>query len=411
MSKIAFIGLGKLGLPCAEAIAEKGHLVNGYDIEKRKTKQVLQFPTIAGAVQGVDIVFVAVPTPHEADYDGRVPTAHLEPRDFDYSIVKQVLAEANRHMTKDQLLVLISTVLPGTTRREFVELTNNTRFVYNPYLIAMGSVAWDMVNPEMVMIGTEDGTTNGDALELVDFYQTIMENDPRYEIGTWDECECIKVFYNTFISAKIGLVNMIQDVAERQGNINVDVVTEALARSTKRIMGPQYMTAGMGDGGACHPRDNIALRYMAERLDLGYDLFDSIMNAREIQAKNLANELVELSMASTMPIYIHGKSYKPGVPYEDGSYSLLIAHYVQEQGYKVEFIDPLTGDMNTPKVPCVLLLAHSASTTYKYMKEEGDDTDKLYCDIPDSSIVVDPWRKFSTERHNSLQIIHYGNSR
>ena len=411
MTNITFIGCGKLGMPCAEAIAQKGHNVSGYDVAKRTSELVTMFPTIEGAIQGSDIVFVAVPTPHEADYDGRAPTAHLEPRDFDYSIVKQVLAEANKHMTKDQLLVLISTVLPGTTRREFVELTNNTRFVYNPYLIAMGSVAWDMVNPEMVMIGTEDGTTNGDALELVDFYQTIMENDPRYEIGTWDECECIKVFYNTFISAKIGLVNMIQDVAEKQGNINVDVVTEALARSTKRIMGPQYMTAGMGDGGACHPRDNIALRYMAERLDLGYDLFDSIMNAREIQAKNLANELVELSMASTMPIYIHGKSYKPGVPYEDGSYSLLIAHYVQEQGYKVEFIDPLTGDMNTPEVPCVLLLAHSASTTYKYMKEEGDDTDKLYCDIPDNSIVVDPWRKFSTERHNSLQIIHYGNSR
>ena len=410
MTNITFIGCGKLGMPCAEAIAQKGHKVNGYDIAKRTSELVTMFPTIEGAIQGSDIVFVAVPTPHEADYDGRAPTAHLEPRDFDYSIVKQVLAEANKHMTKDQLLVLISTVLPGTTRREFVELTNNTRFVYNPYLIAMGSVAWDMVNPEMVMIGTEDGTTNGDALELVDFYQTIMENDPRYEIGTWDECECIKVFYNTFISAKIGLVNMIQDVAERQGNINVDVVTEALARSTKRIMGPQYMTAGMGDGGACHPRDNIALRYMAERLDLGYDLFDSIMNAREIQAKNLANELVELSMASTMPIYIHGKSYKPGVPYEDGSYSLLIAHYVQEQGYKVEFLDPLTGDMNTPKVPCVMLLAHSASTTYKYMKEEGDDTDKLYCDIPDGSIVVDPWRKFMTE-HNNLQIIHYGNSR
>ena len=81
-----------------------------------------------------------------------------------------------------------------------------------------------------------------------------MENSPRYEIGTWDECECIKVFYNTFISAKIGLVNMIQDVAVKQGNINVDVVTTALANSTMRIMGPQYMTAGMGDGGACHPK-------------------------------------------------------------------------------------------------------------------------------------------------------------
>ena len=77
--------------------------------------------------------------------------------------------------------------------------------------------------------------------ELQLFYQTIMENNPRYVIGTWDECECIKVFYNTFISAKIGLVNMIQDVAEAQGNINVDVVTDALRDSTQRIMGFSYM--------------------------------------------------------------------------------------------------------------------------------------------------------------------------
>ena len=96
-------------------------------------------------------------------------------------------------MNDNQLLVLISTVLPGTTRKEFAHLVTNTRFVYNPYLIAMGSVAWDMVNPEMVMIGTEDGSATGDAIELVRFYHTVMENDPRYEIGTWDECECIKV--------------------------------------------------------------------------------------------------------------------------------------------------------------------------------------------------------------------------
>ena len=258
--KISFIGLGKLGMPCAEVIAQKGHSVTGYDIARRGNSDVLQFPTIQGAINGADIVFVAVPTPHDPDYDGRAPTAHLEPKDFQYDIVKEVIAEANKHMTKDQLLVLISTVLPGTVRREFIPLVTNTRFVYNPYLIAMGTVAWDMVNPEMVMIGTEDGTETGDAKQLVDFYKSIMENTPRYVIGTWDECECIKVFYNTFISAKIGLVNMIQDVAQRQGNINVDVVTDALANSDQRIMGPSYMKAGMGDGGACHPRDNIALR-------------------------------------------------------------------------------------------------------------------------------------------------------
>lgn len=403
--KIGFIGLGKLGFPCAEAIAQKGHNVSGYDINLVDPTMLIAIKkSIKEAVEDRDIVFIAVPTPHDPSYDGRAPTAHLEPKDFSYDIVKQCLTEANLHMNKNQLLVLISTVLPGTTRKEFVPLVTNTRFVYNPYLIAMGSVAWDMVNPEMVMIGTEDGTTTGDAKQLVDFYKSIMENDPRYEIGTWDECECIKVFYNTFISAKIGLVNMIQDVAVRQGNINVDVVTNALAKSTMRIMGPQYMKAGMGDAGACHPRDNIALRYLAENLDLGYDLFDSIMNAREIQAENLANELVKHARENSMSIFIHGKAYKPNVPYCDGSYSLLVGHYCTEMGHAPIYIDPLTDD-NISSCYGVVLLAHSAKTTYQYINEYKD---KLYCDILPGSVVIDPWRAYT---NNDVKVIHYGNTR
>ena len=85
---------------------------------------------------------------------------------------------------------------------------------------------------------------------------------------------------------------MIQDVAERNGNMNVDVVTGALERSTYRILGP-YMKAGMGDGGGCHPRDNIFKIY-EESLGLGYDLFDFIMLKREVQLKNMPLKLVEL---------------------------------------------------------------------------------------------------------------------
>jgi UDPglucose 6-dehydrogenase len=404
--KIGFIGTGKLGMPCAEAIASKGHDVGGFDVAKCISHQITMFSTIEEVVKDRDIVFIAVPTPHDPDYDGSAPTAHLTPKDFNYDIVKEVLVEANKHMTKDQLLVLISTVLPGTTRKQFIDLVPSTRFVYNPYLIAMGSVAWDMVNPEMVMIGTEDGSETGDAKELVDFYKTIMENNPRYEIGTWDECECIKVFYNTFISAKIGLVNMIQDVAQQQGNINVDVVTNALAQSTMRIMGPQYMKAGMGDGGGCHPRDNIALRYMADELNLGYDMFDAIMNAREIQAKNIALELVKHAKAESLQIVIHGKAYKPNVEYCDGSYSLLIGYYCEQAGCKPVYVDPLTNDNFIPTGPAVFLLAHSASTTYKYTGKNS--VDKLYCTIPNGSIVVDPWRLYVNK---NCTVIHYGNTR
>jgi UDPglucose 6-dehydrogenase len=402
---IGFIGIGKLGMPCAEAIAQKGHTVLGYDTAKKTSEYIAVVESIEHCVKDCDVVFVAVPTPHDPNYDGREPTAHLEPKDFNYDIVKECLIEANRHMNKNQLLVLISTVLPGTTRREFVKLVSNTRFVYNPYLIAMGSVAWDMVNPEMVMIGTNNGTETGDAKQLVDFYKTIMENNPRYVIGTWDECECIKVFYNTFISTKIGLVNMIQDVAVKQGNINVDVVTDALSKATMRIMGPQYMTAGMGDGGGCHPRDNIALRYMAQELNLGYDLFDAVMTAREIQAKNLAKELVKYSKDNRMSIFIHGKAYKPGVEYCDGSYSLLIGYYCEQLGHIPTYIDPLTGD-DINGVYGVVLLAHNRAVTYEY--RGVNEQQPLYCIIEKGSIVVDPWRTFKSADHT---VIHYGNTR
>lgn len=386
--KIGFIGVGKLGKEAAEVMAEK-HDVIGYDISDVKPENFNMVYTIEKVCKDRELIFIAVPTPHHPDYDGRYPTSQLPNKDFDYSIVNSVLDEVNKYTTKEQLVVLISTVLPGTIRREFIHRLSNTRFIYNPYLIAMGTVKWDMVNPEMVIIGTEDGSLTGDAKMLLDFYKTFIVEDTRYEVGTWDEAEAIKIFYNTFISTKVALVNMMQDVAERSGNINVDVVTGALERSTYRITGKTYMKAGMGDGGGCHPRDNIALRYMAEKLGLGYDLFDSIMLAREVQAKNLADKLVSLANENQLPIIILGKSYKPDVDYLDGSSSILVGYYCSEQGIVPEYDQPIP-------YKAVYLLGH--------MGKHHD------YEFPAGSIVVDVWREYITDRKD-IEVIHYGNTR
>ena len=384
--KIGFIGVGKLGKDAAEVMYEAGHEVTGYDIKLVDTV-ITMVLTLEEVCKNKELIFIAVPTPHHPDYDGRYPTSHLPNKDFDYSIVKDILEKVNEYTTKDQLVVLISTVLPGTIRREFIPLVKNYRFIYNPYLIAMGTVKQDMIRPEMIIVGTEDGTQTGDASKLAEFYGTFVYPKTRYEVGTWDEAEAIKIFYNTFISTKVALVNMIQDVAEKNGNMNVDVVTGALERSTYRILGPAYMKAGMGDGGGCHPRDNIALRYMAEHLELGYDLFDSIMKAREKQAKNLANKLVLYAKLHKLPIIILGKSYKPGVPFEDGSSSILVGYYVEEQGYKVLY------DIEEP-IPGVYLLAH-------YKKHHDFD-------FPKDSVIIDPWREYSSDLN---RVVYYGNTR
>jgi UDPglucose 6-dehydrogenase len=410
MKKIGFIGIGKLGLDCAEVMAEK-HEVRGYDIYPR-TSDLVKVCEIDELVNESEWIFIAVPTPHAEGYDGSVPSSHMEPRDFGHDAVIDAIQKINTHARGSKKVVLISTVLPGTTRKHFFPLLDpKHQFLYNPYLIAMGSVKWDMVNPEMIMIGTEDGDWNGIAGELRDLYDTVMQNDPRYEIGTWDECEAVKIFYNTFISAKVGLVNMIQDFAMRIGNINVDVVTNALARSTMRIMGPKYMTAGMGDAGACHPRDNIALRWLAKEYDIGYDLFDTVMHAREIQARNLAHFLIDHAKQNAMDIVIHGKAYKPDVPYCIGSYSTLVGYYVKQAGFEVRYLDPLADDPTDVVTdltgPAVILWAHDRKITYEYTGDQPET--EPYCDIPQGSIIVDPWRKLSDIA--GLTVVHYGNTR
>jgi len=368
--KVAFIGLGKLGMPCAEAIVKKGFDVTGYDTENKSSNLVNIKTNFKEAVEDRDIIFIAVPTPHEPGYDGREPTSDKEVKDFDYGAVKQTLKRLNDICERKQLIVLISTVLPGTIRREFLPLCTNIGLLYNPYLIAMGTVAKDMINPEMIMIGTEkgwDGPLCAYKMEvLTNFYNMVCDNYPRIETGTWEEMESIKIFYNTFISNKIALVNMIQDVAHKLGNMDVDKVTTALSKSTKRIVSPAYMKSGMGDGGACHPRDNIALRWLAKELDLGYDLFESIMTARERQAEHMAKAILEHGE------YVHftSDSYKPGTDLVDGSYSLLVQYYVMKHGGQI------ANGIDTPVQ--VIVRVH--------------ETDKVSADH--KTVIFDPWRSY-----------------
>ncbi len=378
-TKIGFIGLGKLGMPCAEAIAKKGFDVAGYDILPKSSNYVDIREDIEDLCRDRDIVFVATPTPHEDGYDGREPTSHLPVRDFNYDAVKKVLTKCNKNMGMTQTLVLISTVLPGTCRREFEPLVTKTKLMYNPYLIAMGTVEDDMINPEMIMIGSKKGLkgTNCRARSelLENFYNQCCDNYPRIEFGTYEEVESMKIFYNTFISNKVALVNMIQDVAHKLGNMNVDVVTNALAKSTMRIVSSRYMKAGMGDGGACHPRDNIALRWLAKELDLGYDMFEGIMTARERQAETMAKAILEHGNN----IWFSSDSYKPGTQLVDGSYSLLVQHYVRKHGGKI-----VNGIDNPVQV---IVRVH--------------ESDNFSAD--EHTIIFDPWRTYP----KAPNVFHY----
>ena len=154
--RAAMIGLGKLGLPCAEVMAQF-HDVIGLILNPPANAELPIAATLEEAVKGRELIFVAVQTPHDPMYGGEKPTSHLPPKDFDYSHVIQILDDLDAITNEWQLVVLISTTLPGTVRAQLAPRLHHARFLYNPYLIAMGTVKQDMVNPEMIIVGTEQG--------------------------------------------------------------------------------------------------------------------------------------------------------------------------------------------------------------------------------------------------------------
>ena len=166
MTKVAFLGAGKLGGPVSEVMSEH------YEVKVHDPKLNTDLKEVC---EDADIIFVAVPTPHQKLYGGERPTYNLEPVDFDYEILKGVLHDLNDVVREDALVVVISTVLPTTFRKQLIDILKKYRLVYNPYLIAMGTVKEDFLNPEMMIAGGDPG----DIAELISFYQEIITTPVR----------------------------------------------------------------------------------------------------------------------------------------------------------------------------------------------------------------------------------------
>ena len=95
--------------------------------------------------------------------------------------------------------------------------------------------------------------------------------------------------------------------------------------------------------------------------------------------------------------------------YLEGSYSLLVGHYLEHAfGITPMYIDPLTEQTNPKSVKGVVLLAHNRQITYGYAGESNEQ--ELYCTIEPGSVIIDPWRRYTTTSDN-IKVIHYGNTR
>jgi len=412
--KIGFIGFGKLGLPSALAIESKGHEVLGYDTSQKvqefvKNKKIpykevgvnelfeksrIRCVGLEELVKFAEIIFVAVQTPHQEKFEGitRIPNDRI---DFDYTFLKSAVKNLSLEIErqgKDKVVVVISTVLPGTIEREIKPLLNKyAKLCYNPFFIAMGTTISDFLNPEFVLFGVDDIEA---AQKAEEFYKTITST--TFYKTSVKNAELIKVAYNTFIGMKIVFANTLMEICHKTG-ADVDAVTDALKLAKDRVISGNYFAGGMGDGGACHPRDNIALSWLARKLDLSFDWFDSVMHAREKQTEWLAKMMEQYNL----PKVILGKSYKPEINLTYGSPSILLKNILEERGHKVVMYDPYV-DLKKPAEvdsimtkPCVFLIGTNHPDFQNF-------------DFPEGSVVIDPWRYIP--KKDGVEIIQVGSS-
>ena len=396
---IGFVGLGKLGLPCALAIDNVDqHYVRGFDPDEKikdylnnaeipykeegaselLQKHNIEFTNLENVIRNSEIVFVPIQTPHDPLYDGvtRLPDSRV---DFDYSYLVKGLKQISEILDKikqEKIIVVISTVLPGTINSQIKPiLSDYAKLCYNPFFIAMGTTINDFLNPEFVLMGIDDEDA---ALKLKNFYATL-HNKEIFEC-TLDEAELIKVSYNTFITMKICLANTITEMSHKLTNINSDKVMDAIKLANQRLISTKYLNGGMGDGGGCHPRDNIALSWLSQKVDLSYDWYENLMISREKHTEWLANLTIDKATSNNLDIFILGKSFKKETNLTNGSPAYLLKTLIEEQKFSVDMYDPhIDNEIYSFLEPKVFFIA----TNHDLFKEIS---------FPENSVVIDPWR-------------------
>jgi len=356
--KYSIVGLGKLGASMAAAIGSRGHQVIGVDVNHRSVdllnsghapvqetgleemiaankERIRATRSHEEAILNSDITFVIVPTP--SDDRGAFSLQYAA---WAFKEIGKALAKKKGY----HVVVLTSTVLPGATRYGLLPVLEKESgktcgpdfgLCYSPEFIALGSVIRDFLNPDFTLIGESDDRC-GALLEKA--YAEIMVNNAPCKRMSLENAELTKISVNAFVTTKITFANMLADMCERIPGGNVDVVTAAIG-ADKRV-GTKYLKGGLGFGGPCFPRDNVALSFMARALGTSADVSEATDRSNRGMPERIVKHLKSRIKRGTT-VAILGLAYKPHSHIIEESQPIEIAWQLFKLGARVVAFDPL----------------------------------------------------------------------
>ncbi len=411
MKSISVVGLGKLGLCSAACFASKGHKVIGVDIDShrvdlinkgqnpisetdltetlKKCKDNLKATTdYREAISNSQVTFIVVATPSEAD--GSFSNQQLKES-------LKAIGSALKNKNGYHLVVITSTVMPGTSEhvgKFILEETSGKKcgkdfgIAYNPEFIALGSVIHDFLNPDFLLIGEID-KKDGDILEEI--YKNTCDNKPKFGRMNLVSSEIAKISLNCYVTMKITYANSLAAICEKVPEADSGMITSSIGMDTR--IGKKYLKPGLGFGGPCFPRDNVAFaafaRKVGEKAKLA-EMVDEVNRDQVGRIEEIVKDLVKdlNKTKNEVVVGVLGLSYKPNTPIIEDSQAIDIVELLVNEGYRVIVYDPQS-------LGAVRGVLGDGVKYAKSSKECAKEADIL--------LVTTPWDEFKKINNNDLK--------
>ena len=309
--RVSVIGLGKLGASMAAGIASRGHDVIGVDVNQAAVDAVNQgrapvqetgleeliaanrarlraTKSHAEAILDSDLTFVIVPTP--SDERGAFSLQYAA---YAFREIGRALAQKPDYHT----VVLTSTVLPGATRYGLLPILERSSgkrcgegfgFCYSPEFIALGSVIRDFLNPDFLLIGEFDAARASISRRATATSSTTAPGAARMRL---ENAELAKISVNAYVTTKITFANMLAEICD--GCRAATSTSCRMPSGSTRASARKYLTGGLGYGGPCFPRDNVALGFLASALGAPADLPGTIDRLNRGIAERAVSGLID----------------------------------------------------------------------------------------------------------------------
>ncbi|WP_435196310.1 UDP-glucose 6-dehydrogenase AglM [Natronomonas sp. EA1] len=366
---ISVVGSGYVGTTLAACLADLGHRVTAIDIDEETVEALnrgesplhepglqplldeyagggLRATTEFGVVPETDVTFLTVGTPSEAD--GSIDLSSI-------TAAARSVGEALRETDAYHLVVVKSTVIPGTTEERLVatlEAASGKRegeefgVAVNPEFQREGTAVEDFLNADKLVFGT-DGDDRALA-RLPELYAPLIDAGvPVVETGR-REAEMIKYANNVFLASKISLINELGNICKAYG---VDSYEVADAIGLDDRISERFLRSGVGWGGSCFPKDTDALIAAAKRADYEPELLEAVVGVNDRQPVRMIDLLETHVDVAGERVAVLGLAFKSGTDDVRHSRAIPVIEALQERGATVAAYDPVATENMRERFP------------------------------------------------------------